>query len=55
MQQQDHIPQIHLAHMFVLRRLQVMDAASDVPTELLISHGELWDEQSVTLDKGLSE
>lgn len=36
----------------------VMDASSDVLTTLrckLISHGGLWDEHSVTLNKGLSD
>lgn len=50
---------IYLEQMEILRRLPVMDAASDIPTGIvgskLISHGELWDEQSVTLDKGLSD
>lgn len=36
-----------------------MDASIRYPNGIvgskLISHGELWDEQSVTLDKGLSD
>lgn len=35
MQQHDHIPQIYLEQMEILRTLPVMDAASDIPTALL--------------------